>query len=311
MLSAADFAAHRSDVCAPLRLAYRDAQIHTSPPNSQGFVLLEAIAALDALGIAIEPRGSAAPALLQSLRMACEDRDRYLGDPRRVRIPLDQLLAPSMLKQRLAARIAGQRLEEPGAGSNPPRGDTVAVCAMDSQGTAVSLIQSLYQCFGAALLEPVTGVLFHNRGRGFSLKAGAANEFVPGTRPAHTLSPVLIHRGRRAFAALGTMGGRAQPQILAQLIPAVFDGRVAPSEALCAPRWVVGARDIDFERPTVAIEADAPAALDTALRIEDLDVARIGARDERLGHAQLVRVGSDGALEAASDPRSDGSYGVF
>jgi gamma-glutamyltranspeptidase len=182
---------------------------------------------------------------------------------------------------------------------------------MDSVGTAVSLIQSVYQSFGAALLEPVTGVLFHNRGRGFSLRAGSANEFVPGTRPAHTLSPVLIHRNTRAFAAVGTMGGRAQPQILAQLIPALFDGDRPLAEALCAPRWVVGAADIGFARATVAIEADAPAALDAALRIEDLDVQRIPSRDERVGHAQLVRVRSDGALEAAADPRSDGSSGVL
>ena len=310
-LTAADFAAHRSELSTPLRLEHRGAQIHTSPPNSQGFALLEAITALDALGIAIEPLGNAAPWLLRAQRMAAEDRDRYLGDPRRVSVPLTELLAPSVLRERLSARIAGRAWPAASPVSVPAHGDTVAVCAMDSTGVAVSLIQSLYQSFGSTVLEPVTGVIFHNRGRGFSLVPGAANEFVPGTRPAHTLSPVLIHRDGRVLAVLGTMGGRAQPQILAQLIPGIFEAGASLAAVLSAPRWVMGARDIDFDRPTVAIEADAPEPLDTALRIEDLDIARIPARNERVGHAQLITVGPDGVLQAASDPRSDGAAEVW
>jgi gamma-glutamyltranspeptidase len=176
---------------------------------------------------------------------------------------------------------------------------------------ALSLIQSLYQSFGSSVLEPSTGVIFHNRGRGFSLIPGAANEFAPRTRPAHTLCPVLIHRNSRAFAALGTMGGRAQPQILAQVIPGVLDPRVSLQEVLAAPRWVMGVKDIDFERPTVAIEADAPEALTTTLQIEGLEVARISARNERMGHTMLVRRGEDAALQAAADPRSDGAARVY
>jgi gamma-glutamyltranspeptidase/glutathione hydrolase len=309
-LTAADFTAHRSELCAPLRLAHRGAQIHTSPPNSQGFALLEAITALDALGIAIDPLGDAAPMLLRALRMAAEDRDRYLGDPRRVSIPLQELLAAPLLRERLLARAAGRSLPLASAGRIPAHGDTVAVCAMDSAGRAVSLIQSVYQSFGSMVIEPATGVIFHNRGRGFSLLSGAANEFVPGTRPAHTLSPVLMHREGRAIVALGTMGGRAQPQILAQLIPGIFDPGASLAAVLGAPRWVTGIRDIDFARPTIAIEADAPEHLDAALRIEDLDLARIPARDERVGHAQLVTIRPDGVLRAASDPRSDGAAEV-
>ena len=40
-----------------------------------------------------------------------------------------------------------------------PAGDTVAIAAVDDEGRAVTLIQSLYQHFGAGLLEPTTGVL--------------------------------------------------------------------------------------------------------------------------------------------------------
>ena len=83
------------------------------------------------------------------------------------------------------------------------------------------------------------------------------------------------------------------------------------ADVLGAPRWVVGARDLDFARPTVAIEANAPGSLDAILQVDDLDVARVPARDERLGHAQAVRLGPNGSLQAAADPRSDGSGRVY
>jgi gamma-glutamyltranspeptidase/glutathione hydrolase len=310
-LSRADFAAHRTELAVPLQLDHRGFQIHTCPANSQGFMLLEAIAALDGLAIDIEPLGRNARYLLWALLLAAEDRDRYLGDPRCTTVPWHELLAPERLKQRLSARAAGQQGHAGPASPIPAHGDTVAVCAMDSNGMAVSLIQSLYQTFGSGLCDPDTGVIFHNRARGFSLTPGAPNELMPGTRPAHTLAPALVRRNSRTVSALGTMGGRAQPQILAQIVPGVLDMSASLADVLGAPRWVVGTRDLDFARPTVAIEADAPGSLDAILQVDDLDVARIPARDERLGHAQAVRLGPDGSLQAAADPRSDGSGRVY
>jgi gamma-glutamyltranspeptidase len=311
LLSLADFTEHRTELAVPLQLDYRGVRIHTSPPNSQGFMLLEAIAALDTLAIDIESSGRNARYLLWALLLAAEDRDQYLGDPRRVAVPWSDLLAPERLRQRLKARAAGKHASAGPAVSIPAHGDTVAVCAIDSSGVAVSLIQSLYQTFGSGLLDPDTGVIFHNRARGFSLSPGAPNELTPRTRPAHTLCPVLIRRNARSVAALGTMGGRAQPQILAQIIPGALEMNASLADVLKSPRWVVGARDMDFARPTVAIEANAPANLDTILNVDDLNVARIPARDERVGHAQIVRLELDGSFQAAADPRSDGIGCVF
>jgi gamma-glutamyltranspeptidase/glutathione hydrolase len=52
----------------------------------------------------------------------------------------------------------------PGAGG-PRRGDTVALVATDAEGWAIALVQSLWDAFGAAFLEPSTGIALHNRGR--------------------------------------------------------------------------------------------------------------------------------------------------
>jgi gamma-glutamyltranspeptidase len=301
-----DFAAHRSEVDAPLRLEHRGFQLQTCPPNSQGFCLLEAIAALDALGVEIDARGVDAQLLLRALLLAADDREKYLGDPHCRPVPVAELLAPERLRKRMGLPM----LTRANAAQAPMHGDTVAICAADATGVAVCLIQSVYQSFGSGLLERQTGVILHNRGRGFSLTPGAPNELLPNTRPAHTLTPLLIHRDKRLKAVVGTMGGRAQPQILAQLLPALLDPGVKLTEVLGAPRWVAGGRDIGFENTTVAIERDAPLALDSILARENIDVARIASRNELVGHAQIVRVGPDGALQAGCDPRSDGAAAV-
>jgi len=309
-LTLEDLNNHRTEVCKPLGIAYAGGEILTSPPNSPGFALLETIAALDAAGIPVDPLGDNAGYLLSALMLATEDRDRYLGDPRRSPAPLVQLLSTDRLERRLRERGANRSVDGDSLRKTTGHGDTVAVCAIDSRGTAVSLIQSVFQTFGSALMEPGTGVILHNRARGFSLGMGAPNEWAPGGRPAHTLTPLLIRRAGRIAAALGTMGGRAQPQILAQLLPGSLDRLRPLGEVVRAPRWVFGARDIGFDEATVAIEADAPEHLDGRLSFTGLRCVRIPPLDERVGHAQVVRVAGDDTLEAASDPRSDGAAQV-
>ena len=298
-LAEVDFATHRTETGAPLRLELGELTLETSPPNSQGFVLLEALAALGPAGL---DRSGDPASLLRALLMAIGDREKYLGDPQRSPVPLDQLLNPRLMQPRLRAGQLGTSQPQ----SPPAHGDTVAVCSLDREGLGVSLIQSVFQLFGSGILEAQTGVIFHNRGRGFSLSPGAPNELAPRTRPAHTLMPLLVRRGRALESVMGTMGGRAQPQILAQILGGVLDPHRPLGTTLRAPRWVAGSLDIDFPEPTIAVEADAPESFAEVLTAPGFKQARIPPLSEIVGHAQVVRATDAAALEAASDPRSDG-----
>ena len=302
-----DLLGHRSEINTPLTYRYGEVELATSPPNSQGLALLQACVALDAIGIGMEELGEFAGEALCASLMAADDRDRYLGDPRHADVPLDELFDGARLERRLQRRLRQDAPRSSAGTAVSAHGDTVAVCAMDGDGNAVSLIQSVYQTFGAGILEADTGIIMHNRARGFSLVPGEPNEMIPGTRPAHTLMPLLLLRDGIPVASLGTMGGRAQPQILLQILPGTLDTTASDLAAgLAAPRWVFGGPDIGFDEPTVALEADAPAAMAQKLALARLPVIRVSARDERMGHANVVRIASDGRLECASDPRSDG-----
>ena len=67
------------------------------------------------------------------------------------------------------------------------------------------------------MLEPETGIVLHNRGGAFSLDPASPARLTPGSRPPHTLCPVIVEDAETTVIA-GCQGGRAQPWILSQLI---------------------------------------------------------------------------------------------
>ena len=86
-------------------------------------------------------------------------------------------------------------------------GDTVYLCAVDGDGLAVSLIQSVYFEFGSAFIPPGTGILLQNRGSFFSLDPGHVNALAPRKRTFHTIIPAMLHRDRPARAPVRHHGG--------------------------------------------------------------------------------------------------------
>jgi gamma-glutamyltranspeptidase/glutathione hydrolase len=175
----------------------------------------------------------------------------------------------------------------------------------DAEGHAVSLIQSLFHGFGSGILEPVTGIVAHDRGACFTLAADLPNTFAPGARPLHTLLPALVHREGALVGVAGTMGGYQQAQIDTQTIVRAFALGQSPEDAVAAPRFIVDDLPEGGGIPAAVAEADVPAPAVEAIDAAGLAVDRVGSRDPWVGHAHLIRL-RDGALEAGSDPRADG-----
>jgi gamma-glutamyltranspeptidase len=270
-----DLRAHRAVVEDPWSIERSTVRVSTSPPNSQGYLLLAMLAtgALDAAGLA--------PADLVGLFSRAEaGRDADLADPRHVRQTRTELLSPDRL-------VAG--------GHSPPRvpkagGDTIAVTAVSDDGTAVSLIQSLFHSFGSQLLEPDTGLVLHNRGALFAADATSPNAPAPGKRPAHTLMPVLVDHTDGRVSAHGAMGGRAQPQIHLQVLRHVLDGKT-PQQAVSAPRLV-------FQ--------DGRAYAEEGFDAFGIEAEALPSLSDEVGHAMVSSLAPDGTLSVGVDPRSDG-----
>jgi oxamate amidohydrolase len=279
-LTAADLTAHEAELAEPLRRRARGASWLVAPPPTQGAALLAVLLA------------DGSP--LVAARRAEQRRDALLGDPRCGPVDLDALLLESDVD--VAALAPGPK----------PGGDTVAVTAVGADGTAVALIQSVFQSFGAGLLEPGTGVVLHNRGSAFSLDPAHPGVARPGARPPHTLCPALAeHDG--GVLALGCQGGRAQAWILSQVAADLLGG-ADPDAVLARPRWVIGARDLGHAIPTLVLEPGVPGAAELEGTAGELGLAVVhepGLHDDA-GHVQVAGL-AEGRLAAASDPRADGA----
>lgn len=303
----ADLAAHVADLAPPLRGRYRDLDVLVSPPPSQGFVLLEALAAIERLEADPDPAGEDVGTVAAILAAASADRDRHLADPDAMTLHVSALLDDGHIAALCDSVRAGPpATHAPARRHDAPSGDgdTIALMTADADGWGVSLIQSLYSAFGSGILEPATGVIPHDRGGCFTLEPGHPNELAPGKRPAHTLMPVAIHRDGRLAGLAGTRGGHAQPQIDLMTVVRSFDLGMDPADAVSAPRWLVGGMEPLVDDPWVLCEADLPGSAKERLGAAGFRVEATDPRDRSLGHAMLIRLDGD-VLRAASDPRSD------
>jgi gamma-glutamyltranspeptidase len=306
-----DLQKHRSDVTAPLARSYQGWDILTAPPNSQGFALLEILAALESMGVQPDALGPEAPLIASVFREVSRDRDRELADPAVAHVRTQLLLSKrhvgALARRVLRSVAASSYPDHRSAATLPKMGDTVAVVTADCEGWGVSLIQSVFHPFGAGILERETGIVCHNRGACFSLDPASPNVLEGGKRPLHTLMPLMVLReGRLAFVG-GTMGGRCQPQIHAQILGRILGGESDLSQALGAPRWVVGSLDAGGSEGVIFAEKTAAALVGPSMRTTGMPLSTLGDLSEDVGHAQYLGLGSDGSLTAASDPRADGS----
>jgi gamma-glutamyltranspeptidase/glutathione hydrolase len=175
----------------------------------------------------------------------------------------------------------------------------------------VCVVQSNAAGFGSHLVVPGVDIFLQNRGIGFSLEPGHPDEYQPGRRPAHTLSPTAVTRtdGRLA-GVLGTMGGDSQPQILLQLLARWLLAGESPGGAVAAGRWALVSegegRGFDTWQTggavRVLLEGNAPPAWRDGLLARGHAVVNQAPFSHAFGHAQLI-VAEEDHLAGGSDPR--------
>ena len=311
-ISTEDLAGHTADLLPPLRGRYRDLDVSVSPPGSQGFVLLEALAAVERLEIDPDPTGPDAASLARILTAASADRDRHLADPEAMTIHVSSLLDDGHIAALCDVVRGGLEGHAPPIAQAPratgrphAEGDTIALVAADTDGWGVTLIQSLYSGFGAGILEPATGIVPHDRGACFTLEPRHPNELAPGKKPAHTLMPVAVHRDGDLVALTGTRGGHGQPQIDLMTLVRAFDLGLDPYEAVAGPRWLVGGMEPLLAGPWIEAEEAVPEGVRRGFERDGFRVETVGPVDRAVGHAQMLRV-DEGVLVAGTDPRADG-----
>jgi len=307
----ADFARQKAIWGAPLTGRYRDVEIFNTPPPTQGFTVLQMLNLLESYELdRMDLLGpDRAHLLVQAKQIAYRDRDLLLGDPAFAEVPVHRLISKEYARRRsrpIELRSALRWDEVPSFGSLA--GDTVYLAAVDRDGNAVSLIQSLYGAFGSCVVAGSTGVVLQNRSAYFSLDPASPNRLEPGKIPLHTLIASMAKRDGRLWSVLGCMGADGQPQIQLQLFTALIDRGLDIQEAIEMPRFLSGRFALGEARDTLHIEGRFPADTISALERRGHTVNRWEDWNEMAGHAHGITIDpQSGILSGGSDPRSDGA----
>jgi gamma-glutamyltranspeptidase/glutathione hydrolase len=285
-------------------MRYRDVTLHEIGPNGQGIGALMALGMLEHWDVAAAGRDSARTMHLQieAMKLAFADLHAYVGDVDAMReagrVTPEALLDPAYLAERAKA-IDPDKASYPGPGK-PHTGGTVYLTAADRNGMMVSYIQSNFKGFGSGVVVPNTGIALHNRGWGFNLTPGHANQVAPGKRPFHTIIPGFLTRNGAPLASFGVMGGSMQAQGHVQMTSRIADFDQNPQAANDAPRW----RVLD-DNVGVSVEAHTPRETLEGLRARGHSVETAAPDSLDFGGAQMAMKMEHG-YAAASDYRKDG-----
>jgi gamma-glutamyltranspeptidase/glutathione hydrolase len=303
-MTRADFAAHQTEELAPIQLEYRGYTVFEQPPVSQGVIVLLALNTLRQFDLRSLGFGSAAVIhlLIESLKLAFEDRLRYCGDPAFVDIPLDRLLSAEHGAER-AAQIdldRAQRMRLP----EQIQPDTTSLVTADRYGNMVTYIHSLFS--GAGVVLGDTGVLMNSRMLGFNLDEGDPNCLAPGKRPMHTLNSFVVHRDGQPVLVGGTPGAHWQVQTNLQILTNLLDFELGLQDTIAAPRFAIG----DFAtlgNPVVKLESRAAPETVAELERRGHEIELIGPWESG-GSVQLISRDPETALlRGATEIRYSGS----
>jgi gamma-glutamyltranspeptidase/glutathione hydrolase len=294
-----DFATAGGAFVTPIKTTYRGLEVFECPPNGQGVIALQMLNILEGLELAgLDPDGPERLHLeAEATRLAMRDRDAYLADPAQVEVPVARFLDKGYAAQLRGLIDRHRALPALPAPLEVPHADTVYLTVVDRERNVVSFINSLFEAFGSGLVCPETGVLFHNRGKGFSLEERHPNVIAPGRRPLHTIIPALARKDGLPVLGFGVMGGHYQPVGQVHVLTNLLDFGQDPQTAIDAPRAFAYAGELQVERGVPAATAEGLARLGH----------RVVPSPKPLGGGQMIMVDHGrGVLIGGSDPRKDG-----
>jgi gamma-glutamyltranspeptidase/glutathione hydrolase len=311
-----DMAAHTSTWQEPITADYRGVTLYECPPNGQGLAAILAVNLAAGFDLAAMSEANRVHVMIECMRLAFADAQRWVCDTSAVDIPLAELCGLEYAERRRRCIDPGQAFQDVPYGdprmSPRPDSDTVYLSVVDGQGNACSFINSLYMGTGSGLVVPETGVSLQNRAALFVLDPQHPNALAPNKRPYHTIIPALTSLAGELHGCFGVMGGYMQPQGHFQMLVNLLDLGMAPQQALDMPRWQIAVQRGGLgapERSSLVLmeEGWSFATLSELARCGHRLVPVDGFRRGVFGGGQIIlRDPATGVLTAGSDPRKDG-----
>ncbi len=322
-----DLAAYQVSFEQPLHTAFHGVDVYACGPWSQGPVLPQTLNLLSGFDLQAMGHNSAAyvHTLAEALKLAFADRQRYYGDPKFVKVPMDTLLSPAYAAERrknIRADAAAPGMPEAGdiAGYPPmialppvtpgdpnPPADTSYVAVVDRHGNAFSATPS--DGSSATPVIPGTGLCPSSRGSQSWTHPQHPAALAPGKRPRLTPNPALVLKDGKLYMPFGSPGNDIQPQAMTQVLLNMVVFGMEPQAAVEAPRFATysfpsSSEPHAYHPGRLNIESRVDAGVLSALQKLGHQVAPWPEVEWRAGAVCAVRVNeANGLLEGAADPR--------
>ena len=294
---------HQARRPLPLKLQHQEGELWNLAPPTQGLVSLAILGITDSLPMKDADEAQTVHRIVEATKLAFTLRDAHITDPLHLDVDIQSLLVPEALQQ-MADKIDDNQAAAWGSGKGP--GDTVWMGVIDSNGLAVSFIQSLYHEFGSGVVLPDTGIVWQNRGASFSLDPAHLLALAPGKQPFHTLNPAAARLNDGRVMVYGSMGGDGQPQTQAAIFTRYVLQGVPLQESISRPRWLLGRT---WGQTSDSLKLEGRFSPQSIIRLQELghDVEVLADFSEVMGHAGAIVRYPNGLLEGAFDPRSNGT----
>lgn len=312
-LTAADLAAYktvdRDALCRP----YRQYKVcGMGPPSSGATTVLQMLGMIERFDMkALGPDSATSWHIIaEAMGLGYADREKYLGDPDFVKVPVAGLLDPAYVRSRSALISEKTSLAKYEAGTPPgaaPRtaavssevAGTTHFVAADSTGNVASMTSTIEGPFGSQIIAE--GMFLNNELTDFTfapVKNGApvANAVAAGKRPLSSMSPTIVYGpDGKPVLAVGSAGGKRIIMHVMKALVGVLDWGLPAKDALALPNIYFGGDAILIEQGTkLAAMSNELAALGRTVVATDL-----GSKLNAVEHTSSGWVG-------AADPRSKG-----
>lgn len=261
LVTASDLAAYTAPVGEPTHVNYRGLDVYgMAPPSSGGSTVGEALNILARFDLSSMSRTQALHHYLEASRLAFADRNRYIGDPTQVDVPLGELLSPAFAAERACLIDPAHALTSPvapgspdghyagcpgvsGTGAPEPHEGTSTnhLVVADRWGNVVSYTNTIEQIAGSGITLPGRGFLLNNELTDFDFApavAGVPDPNLPdsGKRPRSSMAPTIVLRHDRPWLAVGSPGGSTIITTVLQVLLNRVDLGMSLPEAIAAPR---------------------------------------------------------------------------
>jgi gamma-glutamyltranspeptidase/glutathione hydrolase len=303
----------------PTHVSYRGYDVYgMGPPSSGGSTVGEALNILEGFDMSTPDRALALHRYLEASKLAYADRNRYIGDPAFVDVPLDGLLSKGFAAERRCL-ITDTALPTPvlpgdptppyttcgagttgGAEPDTEGTSTNHLVVADRYGNVVSYTNTIEQIAGSAIAVPGYGFLLNNELTDFDPVPASATTPDPnlpagGKRPRSSMAPTIVLHDGSPFLALGSPGGSMIITTVLQTLIDRLDFGMSLPDAIAAPRASQRNSTPTNAEPAFVTQYGAELASRFGQNVSSAGVTEIGA-------VTGIEFLPDGNLEAAAEP---------